>query len=341
MPVLGALGLLAAGCGGGSASPRAATNTAHRAAPTTTAPPAPVYPLTGLPVTNPATAGRPALSVKVDNVSGSFPQEGLNHADVVAEALVEGGLTRLFATYQSQDASLVGPIRSARPVDAALLRELNGGIFAFSGAANGEIAPAKAQSDAVLLSHDAGSPGYQLVGWRSVPHNLFASTTSLYNVGHQDGAAWNPPPQLFQYSASPQGGPSVQAGSATMSLSPISSAGWTWSPSLRTYVRTQNGSSDMNADGSPVTAHNVVVLSVAIGPTGIYDSAGNQDPLVILTGSGSAWVLRDGRMVQGTWSRPDITSKVTLSGPAGTITLEPGNTWMELLPRPYTPHVSP
>jgi hypothetical protein len=307
----------------------------------TTAAPAPVYPLTGLPVTNPATAGRPALTVKVDNVAGSFPQEGLDHTDIVTEALVEGGLTRLTVTFQSQDAALVGPIRSARPVDAAILRELNGGIFAYSGAANGEIAPVKASSNAVLLSHDAGSAGFQLVHWRSVPHNLFAATADLYNVGRRDGAAWAPPPQLFQYSSAPQGGPSIQAGSAIMSLSSISSAGWSWSPKSNLYFRTQNGSPDMNASGSQMSAHNIVILSTAIGPTGIYDSAGNQDPLVELIGSGQAWVMRDGRAVQGTWTRPDISQKVSLQGPSGTITLEPGNTWIELLPRPYTPTIRP
>ena len=336
---MAALGLLAAACGGGS-SPKA-VHSAKVSTTASTAAPAPVFPLTGLPVSDPTTAARPALTVKVDNVAGAFPQEGLDHADIVAEALVEGGLTRLTVTFQSQDAALVGPIRSARPVDAAILRELNGGIFAYSGAANGEIAPVKASSNAVLLSHDAGSAGFQLVHWRSVPHNLFAATTDLYNVGRRNGATWTPPPQLFQYSAAPQGGPSTQAGSATMSLSPISSAGWTWSPKSNLYFRTQNGSPDMNASGSQMSAHNIVILSTAIGPTGVFDSAGNQDPLVVLVGSGQAWVMRDGRAIQGTWSRPDISQKVSLQGPAGTITLEPGNTWMELLPRPYTPAIKP
>jgi len=127
------------------------------AGPTTTTA-APVYPLTGSPVTDAAAARRPALSVKIDNVAGSFPQVGVDHADMVAKAkaLVEGGLTRLLATCQSHEAPEVGPIRSARPVDAALLRELGGGIFAHSGAAAGDIAPVQASSSATLLSFDAG-----------------------------------------------------------------------------------------------------------------------------------------------------------------------------------------
>ena len=54
------------------------------AAPTTTAVPVPTYPLTGLPIPG-GPPMRPALSVKIDNVDGSFPQSGLNHADIVWE----------------------------------------------------------------------------------------------------------------------------------------------------------------------------------------------------------------------------------------------------------------
>ena len=92
------------------------------AAPTPTAVPVPTYPLTGLPIPG-GPPMRPALSVKIDNVDGALPQSGLNQADLVTDILVEGGLTRLMATFQSQDASLIGPIRSARPVDADLTRD--------------------------------------------------------------------------------------------------------------------------------------------------------------------------------------------------------------------------
>ena len=338
---LAGLGLLASACSG-TISPPATADTLHKAAtPVTDPPPPPVYPLTGLPVTDPAKAARPALSVKIDNVSGSFPQVGIGKADMVAEALVEGGLTRLFATFQSQDAAMVGPIRSARPVDAALLRELGGGIFAYSGAAAGEIAPAKAKSTATLLSNDAGIPAFHRVSWRSGPHNVFASTTDLYAAGRSAGARWSPPPQLFDYSSTPQGGTAAPAGSAYMDMSTYSSSAWTWSPTAGVWLRSQDGSPDMNSDGSRMSAHNVVILSVAIAPSGIFDAAGNQDPWVVLVGSGPAWVLRDGQLVAGTWQRQYITDKVALTGTLGTITLEPGTTWLELLPRPNLPKFKP
>ena len=139
--------VLASGCGGGSA-----TKPVVRVAATPKPTPGRVvsyqWPLTGR--VAPKTPTEPALSVKIDNAPAARPQSGLNHADLVFECLVEGGMSRFLAVYQSQDAALLGPIRSARPVDGALLRALHGGIFAYSGAAPGEIAPARAYSTAFL-----------------------------------------------------------------------------------------------------------------------------------------------------------------------------------------------
>ena len=338
---LPAAGALLAACSQSLPASRVAAvhdPTSSSAAPTT-ATPAPVYPLTGLPVTSATNAHRPALSVKVDNAPGSFPQVGVDDADMVAEALVEGGLTRLFVTFQSHGAPAVGPIRSARPVDAALLRELGGGVFAYSGAAAGEIAPVKASSTASLVNDDQETMPFYRNGSRPVPHNVFASTAGLWAKGLAQGAADVPPPQLFTYSPQPEGGLTHPLGQASLDMSNISSAAWTWDAGKGVYLRTQDGAPDMNSDGSRMTAANVVILSVPVGPSGIFDAAGNQDPYVHLVGSGVVWVLRGGQEIQGTWTRPTIDQPMQLVGTAGTITLAPGTTWLELLPRPHLPHL--
>lgn len=305
--------------------------------PPTTAPPLPVAPLTGLLVT--AVNHRPALSVKVDNSPPALPQWGLDHADLVTDELVEGGLTRLMATFQSQDAPIVGPIRSARPVDAALLRELGGGIFAYSGAAEGEIAPVKADSTSTLVSADAQGSAFQQIPGRRAPYSTSSTTADLYAAGTQAGAAAVPPRPLFTYDTTVPAAPA--AVHAILPMSPASTAGWDWDQASQAYLRSQNGAPDVLADGTPVSTVNVVVLSVGIGPTGIFDAAGNEDPLVIATGSGPCWVLRNGKVVAGTWQRPTIADTVRLVDATGaSIPLDPGRTWMELLPRPGTPGLS-
>ena len=105
-------------------------------APRPTIAPDPVMPLTGLPITDPALAARPAVVVKVSNDPGARPQSGLQYADIVFEAW-GAGPTRFATVFQSQDAPKVGPIRLARTQDVDLVGSFNGAVFACSGGKHG------------------------------------------------------------------------------------------------------------------------------------------------------------------------------------------------------------
>jgi hypothetical protein len=333
--VLVVTALVAAACGGSHAVHKAAAASSPTQTPSAASPHvAAVYPLTGYPATNAANARRPALSVKIDNVGDALPQAGLNHADLVTDILVEGGLTRLMATFQSQDASVIGPVRSARPVDADLVRELGGGIFAYSGAAPGEIAPMINHGNALRIVDDGSGRIFYRDYSRPAPHNLMTSTARLYGAARQIDPHLGPPPQLFHYSSAAVAGPLVRW--VRLAFSSYSVCGWSWTGS--NYVRSQNGAADRLADGSRVNTTNVVILSVTWSPTHIIDAAGNADPYVHVIGSGQAWVMRDGRLIVGHWTRPSYRVPMRLTDASGhVIALRPGRTWLELQPQPFRP----
>ena len=81
----------------------------------------PVCPLTGLPPRDGHVPQRAALAVKVENLPEARPQWGLDHADIVFEEPVEGGITRFIAVYQCHVAPRIEPVRSGRLVDIAIL----------------------------------------------------------------------------------------------------------------------------------------------------------------------------------------------------------------------------
>ncbi len=59
-------------------------------------------------------------------------------------------------------------------------------------------------------------------------------------------------------------------------------------------------------------------------------------------GTGKAWVLTDGSMIQATWARPSLTAVATYTDSAGQpVLLTPGQTWVELLPDNLTPSFTP
>ena len=103
------------------------------------------WPLTGLKVPSNKTAelDHPVLVAKMDNTVSSQPQVGLSKADMVVEELVEGGLTRLAAFYYSDIPGIVGPIRSMRASDIAVVSPVHASMVT-SGAAAQTIARIKA-----------------------------------------------------------------------------------------------------------------------------------------------------------------------------------------------------
>jgi Protein of unknown function (DUF3048) N-terminal domain/Protein of unknown function (DUF3048) C-terminal domain len=296
------------------------------------------FPLTGLPSGGGAVAGRPALSVKIDNIDAARPQAGLNTADMVVEQPVEGGLTRLFATWQSKDASPIGPVRSARPVDALLLRQLGPSLFAFAGASAGVLDVIRRDSGATLIDPSSAPGAFQLIEGRSAPHNTSSSTSALYAAGRRANSKLGPPRAFLSFAAAPSAA-ATTARMARMSFSPATRVTWQWNGSA--FVRHQNGTLDILTDGSAISSANVVAMSVAVRPGTNVDVLGHPTPDPILTGTGRAWVLRDAKVVKGTWRRGTAGSPVELLGADGRpASLHPGRTWIELLPTPQQPAFS-
>src|ERR1700692_2574557 len=89
-----AIVLALAGCGG--SGKHAAKASAKPAVPL-------VAPLTGLPDPTGASLKRCAITVKIDNTQKGQPKYGIDQADVVYEEVVEAGITRLAAIFNSHD----------------------------------------------------------------------------------------------------------------------------------------------------------------------------------------------------------------------------------------------
>lgn len=82
---------------------------------------------------------RRPLYVMIENSVDARPQSGLGSADIVYEAVAEGGITRFGAVYLCGVAkadTIVGPVRSARTTFVNLASEYNYPLYAHVGGAN-------------------------------------------------------------------------------------------------------------------------------------------------------------------------------------------------------------
>ena len=309
------LSLVLAACGGGKEAETAKPDSQPVEGGTKLAA---LWPLTGLPVTG-STPDRPVLVAKIDNTSSSRPQIGLKKADLITEALVEGGMTRLAVFFYSQLPGVVGPVRSMRASDIGIVKPAHGVLVA-SGAAPPTIGRLKA---AKITFFTEGGPGYFREGSRKSPYNLMVNLPQLAKTVAKKAvvpASYLPWGEEGDFT----GGRPAKGIDAVFSRSHTTS----WRYQGGKYEN-QNSFAE---SGSQFTPDSVLVLRVRQGDAGYLDPAGNPVPETIYSGKGSMMLFHKGQVVSGTWQKTSKQSPLKLSTKAGSLKVPAGRVWVELVP---------
>jgi hypothetical protein len=330
--------LLAACSGDGDSAADTSSSSSSRRATTapstsTTKPAPPPYPLTGLPVEDATRASRPALTVKIDNAPLARPQAGLDKADVVIEEMVEGGVTRFLAVFQSQDAPTLGPVRSVRPIDGALVTPLRG-LFAYSGGAPKFVALLR-KAPVKDVGFDTSSGAYRRQSGYRAPHNLFTSTSALFALA---GAQPDPPPpSLFHYLAPDQifGGQGAElVKGMRVVMGERTTAEWHYDAGSKQWRRTTNGTPHLLADGQQFGVDNVILQLANYYATDDLDVSGAHVPTADVVGEGEYLALSEGILIRGTWRKTSADAVTEFARGDGTpLLLRPGRTWIMLVPK--------
>jgi Protein of unknown function (DUF3048) N-terminal domain/Protein of unknown function (DUF3048) C-terminal domain len=290
--------------------------------------------LTGLTVADPALLSRRPLAIKVSNLPrGIRPQWGLSLADIIFEYYTEEGTTRFLALFYGNDASIVGPIRSARFLDLYLVRGYQA-VFAYGFAYKAERVRLEGSPIANrLVIEEPGTPLYRYHGGDA----LVVSTADLsayitkkgVGNGRQDlhGMTFGPAPSGGQ----PVNRVYVRYSSAIYNR-------WDYDPASGRYLRFADTVDDYTGGQveqykqstdrltkQPLASDNLVVLYVEhkLFSPGIYD--------INLTGSGKGVAFRDGQAYPVTWVRGE-SNVVFLTNPDGSqYAFKPGTTWFEVV----------
>lgn len=251
------------------------------------------------------------LAVMIDNTTGAVPHAGLNKADLVYEAFVEGGITRLMAVYWRQDAEKILPVRSARTPFVIWVSEL----AAMYGHAGGSTADNEANAISQIIEYgirdlNAFTPGpssyYYRDGDRHGPYDLATSTNYLREAAAQLGFAGPPTTESWVFRdplvAAPKGeraeGIEVDFSGRLYAWQYIQ---WKWDGAAKRYLRSQFGGPQLDATtGEQIGFATVIVMTV---PERVVDDDGH----VVLEqyGSGPATVFTGGQAFPGTWQKKD------------------------------------
>jgi len=287
--------------------------------------PSVIAPLTGE-VIPAGTAINPSLAAKIDNHIEARPQVGLERTDIVFEELVEGGLSRYVAIWQSDVPEEIGPVRSIRPMDPDIISAF-GGIVCYSGGQQRFVALMQAAPvfNAIHGQKSTAETFYR-TKTKKAPHNVLVKASVVVGE-HPDLPA---PGQQFAFSldtpSSTASKDGVPASVINLVFSNATKPSWTFDPAKGTYLRAQLGVADMDSNGAQLMAVNMVVLRVGV-------VVSQSIPKTQLIASGEAWISSGGKTVHATWSKGTPTSPIALVDDQGvTVRLAPGNTWIELVP---------
>ncbi|MBN2100823.1 DUF3048 domain-containing protein [Candidatus Dojkabacteria bacterium] len=278
------------------------------------------------------------IAVMIENHVDARPQSGYNSADIVYEALAEGGITRTMAIFWGKECEEIGPIRSARQYFIEWLMPYDP-LYMYIGYATSS----DPRVNAGQSIYEYGIKGMDVYGtfWRDTtrysPHNAYSSTELLYQRAKDIGYTGKPgeiKPLKFKMDAAPDKRGSFEKVTITF-FERLYNGGlydvtWVYDSQRNVYLR-YNGDDkyiDQNSE-QQVFAKNVIIQRMDTIST--FDSKAH---IIITTiDEGDAIILRDGQTINATWKKKDLESRTRYYDSDGKeIELNRGIIWIESVP---------
>ncbi len=299
---------------------------------------------------------RRPLGVAIENHLEARPQSGLAAADIIYEAVAEGGITRFLAVYYCEDSPIIGPVRSARIYFLKLLQGYgNFPLYAHVGGAN-----TPGPADALGEIRDLGWDGYNGLNQFSVPfpiyyrdydrlpgvateHTMYSSTLKLWEFAKdkrkltekdEDGK-WDDDftPWKFKKDAKMEN---------RGSTSPISfgfwdqfgntyAVKWLYDKNSNAYKRQNGGADHIDKNtGKALVAKNIVIVFSDESPANDGYPGGHL--LYDLTGTGNGLLFNDGKATKVTWRKNKAGDMMRFYTGGKEVELVGGKTYVEILP---------
>jgi len=302
---------------------------------------------------------RRPLTVMVENHEESRPQSGLSKADVVYEAVAEGGITRFLAVFYCGAAAeevTIGPVRSARTYFMDFASEYGDyPLYTHVGGAN---IPGPANALGRLGDYGWLAKGNDLnqfslgfpVFWRdyerighpvATEHTMYSTTEKLWEVAQKrgltnvddEGNKWDATFSQWQFKEEAKLDERGEVARVEFSFwenNPEYAVRWEYQKDNNNYLRFNNGQSlkDLNNDSQLQAKTVIIQLMKEKGP---IDEV--KHILYTTLGSGQALIFQDGQVIEGTWIKAKRQSRTKFTDSSGKeISLNRGPIWIEIVP---------
>lgn len=220
---------------------------------------------------------------------------GINNASIVFEMPTEGGIPRLAAVFSShKNLEKIGPIRSVRPYFLDVIKPFSP-IIIHAGGSDVAMAYLYSSTDFCDMDHNEGSEYF----WREKnimkPHNLFTNTEKIALYAEDKNCHKPLEKSVFELASAYFQGEDVVKLEVDFGTQ-VNKVIWNWDEEKQLFVRYQQ---DENEE---IGVDNVIVIISNQWLLGDDDKARIG---IITKGEGSAFVFRDGKVIEGKWTREE------------------------------------
>lgn len=291
--------------------------------------PKPIYYslLTGETVPDEISVTQPVTAIMIENSPDARPQSGLKKAEIVYEAIAEGGITRFLALYQQNKPELIGPVRSLRMYYVDWLTPYNASIAHIGGS---QKALKTVRSGSYRDIDQFFNANYY---WRATdryaPHNVYTSFSKLAELNTKKGyASSNPLP--FARADDAKKLPKQDAKQVNLTISgPIYNSSYVYDPATKLYARSQAGAPHLDRESGQIKARVVIALRVKM--TTVLEDGYRQS--IVTTGSGEARIFQNGHVQAAVWHKESAAKQLRFTDTAGKpLALARGTTWISAIP---------
>ncbi len=257
------------------------------------------------------------FAIMLNNISEAVPQYGIRCADIIYEAEVEGGITRLLGVFSdASEAERIGSIRSARHNYLDFAHDVDGIYTHYGWSVVAQALINNNDIETLRPERDSGNTIFYRSNDRVAPHNVFTTMEGLeagvemndiernHEEGYVGNLNWYPTDTDLENGSS----------ASKVTLPYDSGAYFEYDDANKVYKRFQYGGEQVDGEtGEQLTFKNVLVL---YAHQENYEGTILQDLDLYTTGTGL--YATNGKVINITWEKKDADDQTHFYNEDGT-----------------------
>ncbi len=282
--------------------------------------------LNGIEVASKADLSKPVTAIMIENSPDARPHSGLKQAEVVYEAIAEGGITRFLTLFQQHKPQLIGPVRSLRMYYVDWLAPYQASVAHVGGSHTSLQEIRGGNYRDIDQFFNGGS--YWRANDRRPPHNVYTSFEKLDALNAGKGYKSSQFTSFTRTDGKTSDKPNATSIDVNFSSSWYNTH-YDYDKASNTYLRSIGGQASNDREEGRLAPS--VVIALHVNETTIMEDGWRQS--IVTTGTGTATVFQNGTAAECTWHKNDRFSPLELIDAAGKpVALNRGQTWIAAVP---------